>query len=152
MVSPYLVKLGVQDLDSSGKVVGQINAMNTIGSIIGTFIPTFVTIPLIGTGKTFFLFAFLLNVVCVVYFILSKKKAVKNIVTTALILVFVLMPFSDSFAYWKTNIVYEGESLYNYLQVTEDEDSLSSPPMWTFVFKSHLQEDGSLSVITTNMP
>jgi spermidine synthase len=145
MVSPYLVKLGVQDLDSSGKVVGQINAMNTIGSIIGTFIPTFVTIPLIGTGKTFFLFAFLLNVVCALYFLFNKKKAVKNIVTTVLILAFVLMPFSDSFAYWKSNIVYEGESLYNYLQVTEDEDSVILSTNVAFGVQSIYKKDGSLS-------
>lgn len=145
MVSPYLVKLGIQDMESSGKVVGQINAMNTIGSIIGTFIPTFVTIPLIGTGKTFLLFSFLLNIVCALYFLFHKKKPVKQVITTVLVLAFLIVPYSDSFAYWKTGITYEGESVYNYLQVSEDEDSVILSTNVAFGVQSIYKKDGSLS-------
>jgi len=145
MVSPYLVRLGIHDMESSGKTAGKIYAMGTIGSIIGTFIPTFVTIPTIGTGKTFFLFAFLLNVVCVLYFIFRKERRIKNVVTTILLLAFLLMPFQDSFAYWKTNIIYEGESLYNYLQVSETEDSVILSTNVAFGVQSIYKKDGSLS-------
>ena len=41
MVSPYLVKLATTDMEKNGRITGQIYAMNTIGSIVGTFIPTF---------------------------------------------------------------------------------------------------------------
>lgn len=44
-VTPSLVKYSVDNLDDNGKTVGTLGAFNTIGSIIGTFIPTFVTIP-----------------------------------------------------------------------------------------------------------
>lgn len=44
-VTPSLVKYSVDSLDDSGKTVGTLGAFNTIGSIIGTFVPTFVTIP-----------------------------------------------------------------------------------------------------------
>lgn len=145
MVSPYLVRLGITDMESSGKVTGQIYALGTIGSIIGTFIPTFLTIPLIGTGKTFFLFAFLLNVVCALYFLLRKGKALKHVITTVLVLVFLAMPYSDSLAYWKTNIIYEGESLYNYLQVSETEDSVILSTNVAFGIQSIYKKDGSLS-------
>jgi len=145
MVSPYLVRLGIDDMENSGKVAGKIYAMGTIGSIIGTFIPTFITIPLIGTGKTFFLFAFILNVVCALYFIFRKKRSVRNIVTSVLFLAFLLMPFHDSFAYWKSNIIYEGESLYNYLQVTETEDSVILSTNVAFGVQSIYKKDGSLS-------
>ena len=43
-VTPSLVKYTVDSLDDSGKTVGTLGAFNTIGSIIGTFMPTFVTI------------------------------------------------------------------------------------------------------------
>ena len=145
MVSPYLVKLAIQDMESSGKMAGQIYAMGTIGSIIGTFVPTFFTIPLIGTGKTFFLFAFLLNVVCALYFLFRKGKAFKNAVTALVLLVLLFIPFSDSFAYWKTNIIYEGESLYNYLQVSETEDSVILSTNVAFGVQSIYMKDGSLS-------
>lgn len=44
-VTPSLVKYAVDSLDDNGKTVGTLGAFNTIGSIIGTFVPTFVTIP-----------------------------------------------------------------------------------------------------------
>ena len=40
-VTPCLVKYAVQNLEDSGSTVGKLNASNTIGSIIGTFVPTF---------------------------------------------------------------------------------------------------------------
>ena len=48
-VTPSLVKYTIDSLEDSGKTVGMLNASNTIGSIIGTFVPTFVTIPAFGT-------------------------------------------------------------------------------------------------------
>lgn len=55
-VTPSLVKYSVDSLDDSGKTVGTLGAFNTIGSIIGTFVPTFVTIPAVGTSITFLIF------------------------------------------------------------------------------------------------
>ena len=38
-VTPSLVKYSVDNLEENGKTVGNLNAFNTIGSIIGTFLP-----------------------------------------------------------------------------------------------------------------
>ena len=145
MVSPYLVKLGVEDTENKGRIAGQIYAMGTIGSIIGTFVPTFFTIPYIGTSKTFLLFALLLNIVCALYFLFSRKNALRNTITAVLLLVFLFIPFNDSFAFWKTNIIYEGESLYNYLQVEETKDSVILSTNVAFGVQSIYKKDGSLS-------
>ena len=51
-VTPSLVKYSVDSLEDSGKTVGTLGAFNTIGSILGTFLPTFVTIPAVGTAVT----------------------------------------------------------------------------------------------------
>ena len=56
-VTPSLVKYTVDSLDDSGKTVGTLGAFNTIGSILGTFLPTFVTIPAVGTSVTFLIFS-----------------------------------------------------------------------------------------------
>ena len=56
-VTPSLVKYTVDSLDDSGKTVGTLGAFNTIGSIIGTFIPTFISIPAVGTAATFLIFS-----------------------------------------------------------------------------------------------
>ena len=68
-VTPSLVKYTVEDLGDSGKTVGMLNASNTIGSIIGTFVPTFVTIPAVGTSITFLVFAGILLALAILYFI-----------------------------------------------------------------------------------
>ena len=51
-VTPSLAKYSVENLEESGKTIGTLGAFNTIGSIIGTFVPTFVTIPSVGTAIT----------------------------------------------------------------------------------------------------
>ena len=143
--SPYLVKLAVTDMENNGRVTGQIYAMNTIGSIVGTFIPTFLTIPLLGTGKTFFLCALLLNVLCLGWFLTRKKNRVRHAVTTTLLVVFLVMPFQNAFAFWKNDIVYEGESLYNYLQVSENDTSVILSTNVAFGVQSIYRKDGALS-------
>ena len=39
-VTPSLTRFTVDNLDDTGKTVGRLNALNTIGSIIGAFVPT----------------------------------------------------------------------------------------------------------------
>lgn len=120
-VTPSLAKYSVDSLDDSGRTVGTLGAFNTIGSIIGTFVPTFVTIPAVGTSITFLIFSGILIVLAAVYFI-SKKAGKKKVV--AVVLIFVLccgLGYSDSFAFWQKDLTYEGESIYNYLQVSQND-------------------------------
>jgi len=144
MVSPYLVKLGVTDLENAGKTTGKIYAANTIGSIIGTFLPTFVTIPYIGTKKSFLLFSLILNLICLSYFIIKKVKVVRVFVSSILILVLVFLPLSNSYAFWK-DCVYEGESVYNYLQVSEDNEAVYLSTNVAFGVQSVYRKDNKLS-------
>lgn len=119
-VTPSLVKYTVEDLGDSGKTVGMLNASNTIGSIIGTFVPTFVTIPAVGTSITFLIFAGILLLLAGIYFLSGKTGAVKSTVSALIFAVACLTGYSDSFAFWEDGLTYEGESVYNYLQVKED--------------------------------
>ncbi|MCQ2538800.1 MAG: fused MFS/spermidine synthase, partial [Lachnospiraceae bacterium] len=123
-VTPCLVKYTVDDLGDSGKTVGMLNASNTIGSIIGTFIPTFVTIPAVGTSITFLIFAGILLLLSIIYFTSGKIKSVKAIVGIIVFIIACCTGHSDSFAFWESDLTYEGESVYNYLQVKEDDSSV----------------------------
>lgn len=120
-VTPSLVKYTVDSLDDSGSTVGTLGACNTIGSILGTFLPTFVTIPAVGTAVTFLIFSGILLAIGVAYFI-SEGKGKKGV--SAALIVFVLCSFfghESSFAFWESDLTFEGESVYNYLQVKEDD-------------------------------
>ncbi len=59
-VSPYAIRLRVEQVGSSGRVSGQLYAVSTAGSIVGTFLPVLVLMPDIGTAKTFLVFALIL--------------------------------------------------------------------------------------------
>ena len=72
-VTPSLVKYTVDSLEDNGKTVGMLNASNTIGSILGTFLPTFVTIPAVGTSATFLIFAGILLLLAMIYFLSAKS-------------------------------------------------------------------------------
>ena len=123
-VTPSLVKYTVDSLDDSGKTVGYLNASNTIGSIIGTFVPTFISIPSVGTSITFLIFAGILFALAIIYFISSKVKSVKMIVGTVIFILCIIFGHDSSFAFWQKDLTYEGESIYNYLQVSEDDKKI----------------------------
>lgn len=127
-VTPCLVKYSVDSLDDNGKTVGFLNASNTIGSIIGTFVPTFISIPAVGTSVTFLIFAGILLTLSAVYFISSKISMGKVKKLPAAMIIFILcciFGHDNSFAFWQKDLTYEGESIYNYLQVYEDDKKVA---------------------------
>ncbi|MEA4893100.1 MAG: fused MFS/spermidine synthase [Peptococcaceae bacterium] len=119
-VTPSLAKFTVEDLEKNGEIVGKLGALNTLGSIIGTFLPTFVTIPRVGTAMTFLIFSGVLTVLSCCYFYSVKKYRAVSALAAAVILLLGLSSVTYSFAFWEKDLAYEGESIYNYIQVKED--------------------------------
>jgi len=56
-VTPYAVKLRTLSLADSGKTVGRLYALSTVGSIAGTFAAGFFLIPFVGSTRTLYLIA-----------------------------------------------------------------------------------------------
>ena len=54
MVSPYAVRLKMKDVATSGRTVGNLYAISTVGSIVGTFAAGFLLIPFLGSTKIIF--------------------------------------------------------------------------------------------------
>ena len=126
-VTPSLVKFTVDSLDDSGSIVGKLNASNTIGSIIGTFVPTFISIPAVGTSITFLIFSGILLLLATVYFVsdhVNFHRAKSVIIGGVLFLICCIFGHNNSFAFWQSDLTYEGESIYNYLQVYEDNNKV----------------------------
>lgn len=123
-VTPSLAKYTVDSLDDNGKTVGTLGAFNTIGSILGTFLPTFVTIPAVGTAVTFLIFSGVLLLLAVIYFFSGRKKRSTCIGALAVFGACAVLGNSSNFAFWESSLLYEGESIYNYLQVKETDRSV----------------------------
>ena len=146
-VSPSLVKYSVATLNESGKTVGELNALNTIGSIIGTFTPTFITIPAVGTSWTFIIFAAILALISVSYFIIVRRKPVKTAAAVLIIAVFSVLSSANSFAFFSEKGVdlYEDESIYNYLQVAESDSEIKLSTNVLFGVQSITNKNGKLT-------
>ncbi len=144
-VTPSLVKYTVDSLDDSGEIVGRLNACNTTGSIIGTFLPTFVTIPSVGTSATFIIFSGILFLIALCYFVSSRTGRKGVIVSSVLFVLFSVLGSRASFAFWEQGLTYEGESVYNYLQVKEEKDRVIFSTNVLFGVQSVRMKEGGLT-------
>jgi len=144
-VTPSLVKYAVDSLDDSGRTVGNLNAFNTVGSIIGTFLPTFVTIPAVGTAVTFLIFSGVILLLALVYFISRRARLLGCLAAVVLFILCAVLGSGSRFAFWETDLTYEGESIYNYLQVRETDRTVTLSTNVLFGVQSVLQKDGGLS-------
>ena len=62
-VSPFAIRLRIQQVGNSGRISGMLYAISTAGSIVGTFLPVLVLLPSIGVRATFLSTATLLLLV-----------------------------------------------------------------------------------------
>lgn len=143
--TPSLARFTVQSLDDSGRTVGRLNAANTLGSILGTFLPTFVTIPALGTAVSFLIFSGVLLLIALAYFLSARRHAVRCALTLVVFLAFSLLGAQGSFAFWQKDLVYEGESVYNYLQVRDEPKQVVLSTNVLFGVQSVLPKDGGLT-------
>ena len=122
-VSPFVIRLAVTDLATSGKVAGQVYAISTLGSLFGTFLPVLVTIPEFGTARTFLLFAGILFAVAIIALLsLNHRRATLYLVMPVLIALLASTVLAGPLRPPATSarLRYDGESAYNYIQVQED--------------------------------
>jgi spermidine synthase len=113
-VSPFAVRLALDDVTQAGAVAGRLYALSTLGSIVGTFVSAIVTIPLIGTQRTMLGAAALL--VLAAALLLGSRWQILTIGMAALLFV----PAETIKA--TSGLVYETESAYQYIQVLQRPD------------------------------
>lgn len=119
-ISPYAIRLSVDDASKAGQISGQIYAVSTLGSFIGTFLPTLVFIPTIGTRLTFALFGMMLLAVALVGLArFASKREMLKLIWMPILLAFIAFLFSNTALKDNKGQVFETESDYNYIQVQE---------------------------------
>ncbi len=155
--TPSLIRYIVSGAEDSGRTAGTLGACNTAGSIIGTFLPTFVTIPAVGTAVTFLVFSGILLLIAVIYFLSPKETAdpaerpgvhggaVRCVIAVVLFVLAVIFNCRSSFAFWEHDLTYEGESVYNYLQVRDTPESTILSTNVLFGVQSVTMKDDSLT-------
>jgi len=114
--APWAVRLAVGDLDRSGEVVGRLYAISTAGSLIGTMVSALVLIPLVGTQRTFILFALCLAAVACV------GVGWRGVVVPAALALALTIPVGTIKGAEEGSVLYEAETVHQYARVVERDD------------------------------
>jgi spermidine synthase len=112
MFVPYVIKLKSKKYNKIGNVAGSVFSWSNMGSIIGTFLPTLLTIPIIGTSRSILIFAALLMLVSII----GLRKWLLLILPIGTILL-TTFPFKIK---PEAGLIYDTESVYNYIQVFDE--------------------------------
>jgi len=116
MIVPFTVKLYVHDLPTLGSASGKISTISTAGSLVGTFFPVFVLIPVFGTMNTFIFLGILL--------ILLSALGLKNKWILIFGISFFLLFFLTPKVFAGECVIASDESPYGFISVTEDESGI----------------------------
>ena len=171
-VTPSLIKYSLGE-KVSGKVIGLLEALNTVGSIVGTFLPTFLTIPFIGTSNSFVLFGSMIASLGLLYVVthiidvfrnkpqddeikgeekpVKKRKKIKNTMVFSGIFTFlwifgIVISCNTSPIFWKDETtVIETDSMYNYLKINKEGKTTYFSTNVLFGVQSCINDDFSLT-------
>jgi spermidine synthase len=115
-VSPWAIRLKLQRVEDSGETAGRMYAISTVGSLIGTFSASLLLIPLVGTQRTFLVYAVSLALVAALGL---GRRWLPAPVAVALLL---LVPVGTVKAADEGEVVHEAETPYQYARVVEYPD------------------------------
>jgi len=114
--APWAARLAVADTDRSGEVVGRLYGISTAGSLLGTMAAALVLIPLLGTQRTFLVFALALGLVA------ATGLGWRFGAVPALLAMALTIPVGTIKAAEDGKVIYEAETDYQYAQVVERSD------------------------------
>ena len=116
-VGPYVIRLRAKDPLMMGTGAGSILGLSTVGSILGTYLPALVGIPKLGTLWSFLALAALVGVAAVLITPPGNQRMVA--LGLGLLLPFMMTLYHPGLLRPGSGIIYEGESVYNTVQIKE---------------------------------
>jgi spermidine synthase len=127
MVAPYVVRLKMTEVGSSGETVGRLYAISTIGSIVGTFGAGFILLALIGSTAILYSIAALLLGASA----LASRAGFRLArgVAAAVVVLCALAAPSTSTAIVPGKLVYETDTHYNHAMVYDGTDPQTRRPV-----------------------
>ena len=114
--SPYAIRLAIPDVEHSGRVAGRLYAISTAGSLVGTWLSALVLIPLIGTQRTFVVFALAIALVATI------GLGWRYLAVPAVLAGLVALPVGTVKATDEGEVLFEDETPTQYVRVIEEPD------------------------------
>lgn len=125
MISPYAVRLKIQDITTSGEVVGNLYAISTLGSIFGTFLAGFYLLTRFGSSELLYILAITLAVTSIIAYYKSGMK-IKVAVLLAIIASTVIS--GQTTAINERNDLIDRDSAYQRILVYNSKDGRTGRP------------------------
>lgn len=127
MVTPYAIRLKVSSLETTGRTVGNLYALSTIGSIAGTFAAGFILVPFVGSVRTLYLIA---GALFVIAFVLWPMRISQ--LNIAAVLMFILgictSEYTRIYEYQRSQLI-DIDTEYSRVQVFRTTDPLTGRPV-----------------------
>ncbi len=120
IVSPYAVRLKVDRVSEAGKVAGRLYAIGTIGSLTGTFLAALLLIPVVGTHRTFLLFALALALAALPG--LGRRWVVGAVVAVVIAALLLVPVGATKAASSYGTVIWEKDTEYQYARVIQRPD------------------------------
>ncbi|MBM4136858.1 MAG: spermidine synthase [Nitrospira sp.] len=130
MITPYAVRLKIKDLDSSGKTVGSLYAISTIGSIAGTFLAGFFLIAYFGSSNILLV----LSIVLVFTSLLAYRKSILILkISIMLFLVICVLAVNSYNTFLKKQGFIDVDTQYNRVLIYKSIDEKTNRPTLNMV-------------------
>ena len=117
-VSPWAIRLKLHAVEDSGEVAGRMYAISTVGSLCGTFLAALLLIPLVGTQRTFLVFALALALVA------ALGLGLRWLPAPAAVALLLAIPPGAIKGSDEGRVIYETETEYQYARVVELDDGV----------------------------
>ncbi len=114
--SPWAIRLAVPDVEHAGQVAGRLYAISTVGSLLGTLLAALVLIPLIGTQRTFLVFA------CAIALVAAAGLGWRFAAVPVALAAALALPVGTVKATNDGEVIYETETENQYVRVVEEDD------------------------------
>ena len=124
-VSPFAVRIRTLSVESAGNTAGSLYSISTIGSILGSVLPTFLLVPAFGTRTTFMILAFALLIPSLVVLLASRAMREAAVVGGFVVVAALLPVLTDDGLIRPPEtgvVIHEAETRYNYVQVLQRGD------------------------------
>jgi len=121
-ISPFIIRLAMEDIRGAGKTAGHVYAISTAGSFVGTFLPDLLLAPTIGTRNTFILTSLFLLSIGLIGLLRSHSRRGLAYLWMPILILLLAAHLRGQPVKAAENSIYEAESRYNYIQVIEQGD------------------------------
>ncbi len=136
-VLPISIKISIKNLKESGRRAGNLYAISTIGSVLGTFLAGFYLLPAFGSTKVLYFLAILLTIPAFAILVLEKTISRKLMLLFLIpAFVYLFLPFGKT----DPNTVAEIDTAYSHITLKKFVETDTGRPTLNLYTHLHFRE------------